>query len=80
MRDVQVSSTQGPSLPKNDHVHLLVGQRVKVTQGNFKGYHGLVKDVSTSSVMIEVEAKLIGMNAPYVHIKWANFRIVWVKF
>jgi transcription antitermination factor NusG len=76
MRDVQVSSIQGPSLPKKDHVHPLVGHRVKVTRGNFKGYRALVKDVSTSSVIIEVEAKVVGMNAPYVHIQWADFRIV----
>lgn len=76
MRDVQVASTQGPSLPKKDHVHPLVGQRVKITRGNSKGYRGLVKDVGTSYVRIEVDAKLIGTNEPYAHIQWTGFKVV----
>lgn len=76
MRDVLVASTQGPSLPKKDRVNPLVGQRVMVTNGNFKGYHALVKDVDTSYIRIEVDAKLVGTNAPYAHIKWTDFMVV----
>ncbi|KAH9171227.1 hypothetical protein EDB89DRAFT_2179677 [Lactarius sanguifluus] len=76
MRDVQVAGTQGPSLPKKDRVHPLVGQRVKVTHGNSKGYRALVKDVHASYVAIEVDAKLAGTSAPYAHIQWTDFVVV----
>ncbi|KAF8268376.1 hypothetical protein EI94DRAFT_1700269 [Lactarius quietus] len=73
MREVQIASIQAPSLPKKDGVHPLVSQRVKVTRGNLKGYRALVKDVSTSYVMIEIDAKLVGANTPYAHIQWTDF-------
>ena len=53
----------------------MVGQRVMVTHGNIKGYRGIVKDVGTLYVRIEVDAKLVGTNAPY-NIQWAVFMIV----
>jgi transcription elongation factor len=80
MREVQVAGTQGPSLPKKDCTHPLIGQRVRVTRGNFKGHYGLVKDVNISDVTIEIETKLVGTNAPHEHIPLKNLMVTYVQF
>jgi hypothetical protein len=71
---------QGPSLLKNDSVHPLVDQRVRVTRGNFKGYNALVKSVGRDDVTLEIEAHLVSRSSALQRISWADLFIVFVLF
>ncbi|KAI9429289.1 hypothetical protein BJY52DRAFT_1232635 [Lactarius psammicola] len=63
-RDLEVCSTQAPLLPKTEFAHPLVGRRVQVNRGQFKGFKGIVKDVNTPDVTVELEGLLIASNSP----------------
>jgi hypothetical protein len=71
---------QGPSLLKNDPVHPLVDQRVRVTRGVLKGYYALVKYVGRDDVTIEIEAHLVSRSSALQRILWADLVIVFVLF
>jgi hypothetical protein len=79
LQRLDVCEVQGPSLPKNDPVHPLVGQRVQVTRNNFKGYYALVKDVGSSGVILELKAR-IGSNSssPQQTVEWRDITVVYV--
>jgi hypothetical protein len=80
LHQLDVCEVQGPSLPKNDPVHPLVGQRVKVIRDHFKGYYALVKDVGSSGVMIELEARVAAnSSSPQQTVKWTSFVVVYVS-
>lgn len=53
-----VSGVQAATLPKPIHRDVWVGQRVVITRGHFKGYHGLVKVQDASHVEVELDARL----------------------
>jgi transcription elongation factor len=78
VQDLNVSPIQGPSLPKDGPIHALVGQRVRVIRGHFKGYYALVKDVSSSGVRIELEARF-ATGSPLQTVDQADFLIVYVS-
>jgi len=63
-------------LPKGKRVHPLVGQQVQVTRNQFKGYYALVKDVGSSSVMIEIEAQLVAQSSSLL-VQWTDFKVVY---
>jgi hypothetical protein len=71
---------QGPSLLKNDPIHPLVDQRVRVTRGAHKGYYALVKYVGRDDVTIEIEAHLVSRSSAQQRISWADLVIVFVLF
>jgi transcription antitermination factor NusG len=78
MQDLNISPVQGPSLPKDGPIHALVGQRVRVIRGHFKGYYALVKDVSSSGVRIELEAR-VATSSPQQTVQQTDFVIVYVS-
>lgn len=65
---------------KNDPVHPLVDQRVRVTRGCLKGYYALVKHVGRDDVTVEIEAHLVSRGSALQHISWADLVIVFVLF
>ena len=79
MDNLEVCSIQGPRLPKNDPVHPLIGHRVRVTRGHFKGYDALVKYVGYDSVMIEIEGHLVSGRGRQ-EVEWEDLMAVYVYF
>ena len=63
-RELEISRTQAPSLPKNDPVHPLTGQRVVVVSGPFKGLYSNIKEVGAAAMIVELTALLIGASSP----------------
>ncbi|KAH9041864.1 hypothetical protein EDB83DRAFT_2524000 [Lactarius deliciosus] len=64
IRDLEICGTQGPLLPQPEGDHPLVGRRVKVTHGQFKGLKAIVKDVTSHNATVEFEARLVTSNSP----------------
>ena len=77
MREVDVCRVQAPTLPKGEHVHPLVGQRILViSHPQLKGYYAHVKDFGPSGVLVEVEAQ-ITQNSGRQYIQPANISIMY---
>lgn len=53
-----VSSVQATTLPQPTHRRVWEGQRVVVTGGPFKGYHGLVRAEDADGVDVDLDARL----------------------
>ena len=51
-----VSGVQAVALPKTQHRRIWEGKRILITQGPFKGYHGLVKTEDLHGVGVELDA------------------------
>ena len=79
MDDLEVCSVQGPRLPRNDPIHPLIGQRVRVTGGQFKGYDALVKNVASEFVLIEIEGFLVS-GGGLRQVKWKDVGAMYVLF
>ena len=56
--DITVLGVQAAALPKPKQDHVWGGQRILITRGPFKGYHGLVKSENRDGVEVELDAKL----------------------
>ncbi|KAH9982574.1 hypothetical protein BGW80DRAFT_1263871 [Lactifluus volemus] len=72
-QQLNVCAIQGPSLPRNDPTHPFVGRRVVITRGAFKSYHGLIKDVGPSGVIVEPQALLVATSSPRQLVSWCDF-------
>ncbi|KAN0128229.1 hypothetical protein V8E53_013995 [Lactarius tabidus] len=75
-RDLEVSATQAASLPAGDLVHPLLGRRVVITQGERKGYGGVVRDVGNTSITVEVNALFAGAVSPCQPYPWHHLRLM----
>jgi hypothetical protein len=53
-RKLEISRTQAPSLPKNDTIHPLTGQRVVVVSGPHKALYGNIKEVGATTMSVEI--------------------------
>jgi transcription antitermination factor NusG len=53
-----VSIVQAYTLPPPESKSVWEGQRVVITKGHFKGYHGFVKDENDGKVDVDLDAKL----------------------
>ncbi len=72
MRELEVCSLQGPSLPKSDLVHPLLGKRIIVKHGHRKGYTGRIREVGNMAVTVELDALVAGTNSPYQLYNWGD--------
>ena len=79
MHELDVCALQAPLLPKNDPVHPLVSQRVKIIRDRFKGYFAVIKDVRSSGLTVEIDAQLAG-TSPVQVIDWTDFVVVYELF
>lgn len=73
-RDLELCSLQGPSLPKSDPVHPLLGKRVSVKHGQRKGYSGSIVDVGSMAVTVELDALIAGSSSARQNYKWSELR------
>jgi hypothetical protein len=71
-----ICAVQGPSFPQNDPIHPFISQQVMIKCGAFKSYHALVKDVSPSEVIVELQALLIAKSSLRQLISWYDFILV----
>ncbi|KAH9162307.1 hypothetical protein EDB89DRAFT_2079838 [Lactarius sanguifluus] len=71
-RELEVCSTQGPSLPKNDPVHPLMTQRVTITRGPLKAHRGTIKEVGATAITVELPALMAGASSPMQNLTWAD--------
>jgi transcription antitermination factor NusG len=78
-RELEISRTQAPSLPKNDPIHPLTGQRVVVVSGHFKGLYGNIREVGDAAMVVELTALLVGASSPCQCFKLHNLMIVYVN-
>ena len=53
--ELEVTASQGPSLPAGNRVHPLVGQWVIITSGPHKSYKGVVQEIRNTSATIELQ-------------------------
>ncbi|KAI9465095.1 hypothetical protein BJY52DRAFT_1221185 [Lactarius psammicola] len=70
VRELEVCSIQGPSLPKNDPIHPLLGKRIVVKHGHRKGYSGYIREVGSTALTVELDALVTGTSSPYQLYKW----------
>ncbi|KAI9431322.1 hypothetical protein H4582DRAFT_2085153 [Lactarius indigo] len=68
--ELEVCSTQGPSLPKNDPVHPLMGQRVTIIRGPLKGLYGNIREVGATAITVEIPALMA--SSPIQTLKWTD--------
>ncbi|KAI9429356.1 hypothetical protein H4582DRAFT_2065376 [Lactarius indigo] len=73
-RELEVCSTQGPSLPKNDPVHPLMGQRVTIIRGPLKGLYGNIREVGATAITVELPALMA--SSPIQTLKWTDLMLV----
>ncbi|KAH9177216.1 hypothetical protein EDB89DRAFT_1902451 [Lactarius sanguifluus] len=71
-RELEVCSTQGPSLPKNDPVHPLMTRRVTITRGPLKAHRGTIKEVGATAITVELPALMAGASSPMQNLTWAD--------
>jgi transcription antitermination factor NusG len=76
--ELEISRTQAPSLPKNDPIHPLTGQRVVIISGPFKGLYGNIREVGVAAMVVELTALLAGASLPRQSFKLHNLMIVYV--
>ncbi len=72
MRELEVCSLQGPSLPKSDLVHPLLGKRIIVKHGHRKGYTGCIREVGSMAITVELDTLVAGTNSPYQLYNWGD--------
>lgn len=56
--EISVSGLQAPTLPRSKTTNVWENVRVSITDGPFKGYHGLVKTQCEDGVDVELDARL----------------------
>ena len=70
VRELEVCSIQGPSLPKNDPVHPLLGKRIVIKHGHHKGYSSYIREVGSTALTVELDTLVTGTSSPYQLYKW----------
>ncbi|KAI9434833.1 hypothetical protein H4582DRAFT_2080504 [Lactarius indigo] len=74
---LEVCSTQGPSLPKNDPVHPLMGQRVTIIRSPLKGLYSNIREVGATAITVELPA-LMALS-PIQTLKWTDLMLAYVS-
>jgi hypothetical protein len=73
-RELDVCALQGPSLPRGDLIHPLLGHEVIIAKGPSKGYRGRIKYVGCVAVTVELEAWVVGSNLAIQVFQWAELK------
>ena len=53
---LEVTASQGPSIPAGDPVHPLMGRWVIITTGPHRSYKGVVREIGNTSATVELHA------------------------
>jgi transcription antitermination factor NusG len=77
-RELEISRTQAPLLPKNDPIHPLTGQRVVIISGPFKGLYGNIREVGVATMVVELTALLAGASSPHQSFKLHDLMIMYI--
>jgi hypothetical protein len=70
-----VSGVQAVALPKTQHRRIWEGKRILITQGPFKGYHGLVKTEDLHGVGVELDAKISSYGQVKQHFQFGEIQL-----
>ena len=77
-QELEVAASQSLLLPATDMVHPWLGKRVVVVQGLHRGYHSIVRDVSNTSITVELNALFAGTMLPHQQFTLHHLRPAYV--